>query len=47
MSSVPKDAARKWRRLQAKQDIAAALTEIELTDAVEQPESRINDELPQ
>ena len=42
-----KDAARKWRRLQAKAEIAAGLTEIELTDETEQSNPDVNDELPQ
>jgi len=42
-----KDAARKWRRLQAKQEIAAGLTEIELIDEVELSEPDANHELPQ
>jgi outer membrane receptor for monomeric catechols len=42
-----KDAARKWRRLQAKLEIAAALSEIELTDETEQRKPNVNDELPQ
>ena len=42
-----KDAARKWRRLQAKAEIAAGLTEIELTDETDQSNPDVNDELPQ
>lgn len=42
-----KDAARKWRRLQAKAEIAAGLTEIELPDEAEQSKPDSNDELPQ
>jgi hypothetical protein len=42
-----KDAARKWRRLQAKTEIAAGLTEIDPKDEVEQSEQDVNDELPQ
>jgi hypothetical protein len=42
-----KDAARKWRRLQAKSEIASALSEFELADVAEQSEPEVNDELPQ
>jgi hypothetical protein len=42
-----KDAARKWRRLQAKSEIAAALSECELTDETEQINQDSKDELPQ
>jgi hypothetical protein len=41
-----KDAARKWRRLQAKSEIAAGLAEFGLADETEsKPDA--NDELPQ
>jgi hypothetical protein len=42
-----KDAARKWRRLQAKSEIAAGLSEFEPTDEPEQYKPGVNDELPQ
>jgi hypothetical protein len=42
-----KDAARKWRRMQAKSEIAAALSEIELTDETEHSDPDVSDELPQ
>lgn len=41
-----KEAARKWRRLQAKSEIASGLTEFE-ADEAEQSEPDLNDELPQ
>jgi hypothetical protein len=42
-----KEAARKWRRLQAKEEIAAGLTELELEDETELTSQDLNDELPQ
>lgn len=42
-----KDAARKWRRLQAKSEIAAGLEELGLNDEVEQSDPDHSDELPQ
>lgn len=42
-----KDAARKWRRLQAKAEIASALSEFELTDETDHSQQDVNDELPQ
>ena len=42
-----KDAARKWRRLQAKSEIAAAIAESELKDDTDQSKPDLNDELPQ
>jgi hypothetical protein len=42
-----KDAARKWRRLQAKAEIASALSEFEIVNEAEQSEPEVNDELPQ
>ena len=42
-----KDAARKWRRLQAKSEIAAGLLECELTDETEQIKQDSKHELPQ
>jgi hypothetical protein len=42
-----KDAARKWRRLQAKEEIAAGLAAVEFADDAEQSEPEVNDELPQ
>ncbi len=42
-----KEAARKWRRLQAKVEIAAGLSESELTNETEESEPNFNDELPQ
>jgi hypothetical protein len=42
-----KDAARKWRRLQANQEIAAGLTELEPENETERSEPNVNDELPQ
>lgn len=41
-----KEAARQWRRLQAKREIAAGLTEFE-TDEAEPNEADANDEFPQ
>jgi hypothetical protein len=41
-----KDAARKWRRLQSKQEIASALSEFRADDA-EQSEPDLNDEFSQ
>ena len=42
-----KEAARKWRRLQAKSEIASGLAESLLTDETEQSEPDLNDEFPQ
>ena len=42
-----KDAARKWRRLQAKEEIAAGLTELKLENETELSSQELNDELPQ
>ncbi len=42
-----KEAARKWRRLQAKSEIAAGLEESRLTDETRQSKQDLNDELPQ
>lgn len=42
-----KEAARKWRRLQAKAEIAAGLNEIEPTDETKQSDPDFSDELPQ
>lgn len=41
-----KEAARKWRRLQSKQEIASALSEFRADDA-EQNETDLNDEFSQ
>jgi hypothetical protein len=42
-----KDAARKWRRLQAKEEIAAGLTDLELENEKELSSQDLNNELPQ
>jgi hypothetical protein len=42
-----KDAARKWRRLQAKSEVAAGLSEFELADETQPGDPDTNDELPQ
>lgn len=42
-----KAAARKWRRLQAKSEIAAGLAELGLAEETEQSKPDLNDELPQ
>jgi hypothetical protein len=42
-----KDAARKWRRLQAKAEIAVALSEFELTDEADQNNQNLSDEFSQ
>jgi hypothetical protein len=42
-----KDAARKWRRLQAKEEIAAGLIELKLENETELSSRDLNDELPQ
>ncbi len=42
-----KDAARKWRRLQAKEEIAAGLTELEPESETERGKAVRNDEFSQ
>jgi hypothetical protein len=42
-----KEAARKWRRLQAKEEIAAGLTELEPDDETEPSRPDLNDEFSQ
>ena len=42
-----KEAARKWRRLQSKSEIAAGLEEFQLTERADQTTQDVNDELPE
>ena len=42
-----KEAARKWRRLQAKEEIAAGLTELDSENESEQSKPDLNDEFSQ
>ena len=42
-----KEAARKWRRLQAKEEIAAGLSELQLEDEIEPSRPDLNDEFSQ